>query len=93
MVAPFLTQPACCYRVYHRGLNETSTLHAVMTEAIEKGFYDVEGYEEMLGRDDHNRVLLQEFGCANTTLYTQRSLSPPPPLGFAVTPLTHLLDR
>ena len=61
-----------------------------MTEAIQKGFYDVEGYEEMLGTDDHNRVLLQEFGCANTRLHSALAQPPPPPpLGCAVTPLTH----
>jgi hypothetical protein len=53
-----------------------------MTEAIQKGFYDVEGYEEMLGTDDHNRVLLQEFGCANTRLHS--ALAQPPLRPWAV---------
>ena len=45
------------------GLNEHSVLHGVMMEAISKGLYDINDYDEMGDvPEEHTRVLLQEFG-------------------------------
>jgi len=43
------------------GINKESELAVAMYEAIEKGYYEIEQYDEFEDEEEHFRVLMQEF--------------------------------